>query len=124
MPSGKTHVIAAIAATTAVVYVAELPIEYALVGAVGALLPDADHRRTPIGQYIPLWLICKHRGFTHSLIGMSAFTLLVFALFGSVAGALCFFTGYLSHLVLDWTTIRGIPLKWPRKKRYSLRRWK
>jgi inner membrane protein len=77
--------------------------------AIGALLPDADTKRSILGRLIPLWLIFKHRGFTHRLYGLFLFSTACLVLFDKNI-AVSFFIGYLSHLILDAFTVKG--LKW------------
>lgn len=124
MPSGKTHLVVATAASTALTCGLGWPIEYVLAGTFAGILPDSDTRKSTIGGFVPLWLITKHRGFTHSYVALALFSLGTYLLLDSLELTLSFMVGYWSHLVLDWTTPMGIPWKWPKKKRYSLRRWK
>ena len=101
---------------------------------LGALLPDLDaHSSTikylsiaRIQPFAPLSSVLSrdwgHRGMTHSLIGLAGFAVLVspIALFWSwpIWAALCL--GYASHLAADACTRSGIPLLYPRKRRFYL----
>jgi len=82
---------------------------------IGALFPDADHRYAPAGRIFPLWLVCKHRGFTHSWEGLILFSGLV-AVF-SYMWALSFACGYYSHLLLDSLTPSGVKWFYFKRKR-------
>lgn len=97
--------------------------------AFGALLPDIDHPQSQVGRMFPsvsrpVAALVGHRGFTHSLL---ATLLMVAALVvastrpqfaealpHAVIGALSL--GYLSHLLADYLTVRGIPLFWPYRR--------
>ncbi len=41
-----------------------------LAALVGSLLPDIDHPKSTLGRYNPVVGLMKHRGHTHSLIGI------------------------------------------------------
>jgi inner membrane protein len=85
----------------------------------GAMFPDADHKKAPIGRFIPLWLFFKHRGFTHSFAGLVVFSLPF--MYYSVKWMCIFAAGYMLHLMLDAGTPMGV--KWmfghKRKKRVA-----
>lgn len=86
---------------------------------IGSLFPDADHKKAPIGRLFPLWLIFKHRGFTHTLVGLVVFSLPI-GIWYNWKWAATFAVGYLLHLAMDSSTPMGI--KWirghKRRKRY------
>lgn len=124
MPSGRTHLVVSVAATSLLVYEVHLPPELVVAGAIGGLFPDSDIKTSLIGAVIPMWLITKHRGFTHSWMACFIFSVGVGWFFHSTSVMSCFALGYMTHLLLDWMTPRGEPLKWPKKKQYRLRRWK
>jgi membrane-bound metal-dependent hydrolase YbcI (DUF457 family) len=84
-----------------------------------------------IGSRIPDWINSKdrpgHRGFGHSLLSLSIFTiiaLLISSLFAdqglAALYAVALAAGYFSHLVLDFVTYEGVPWFWPLDKEYSL----
>lgn len=112
MPSGKTHLVVATAASTVLTYYLHLPKEYIVAGAIGGLLPDSDHKKSLIGGIFPMWIFCKHRGFTHSWLALMAFSLCVFFMTNWYV-AIVFAFGYFSHLLIDWR----VPWRWPKKKR-------
>ena len=68
------------------------------------------------------WLLAaafsKHRGITHSLIGLVCATYAVESWLG--ASWMIFAVGYASHLLADMLTDRGVPLLWPLKQDFSL----
>lgn len=80
---------------------------YLLPMILGAVFPDADHPKAPAGRMIPLWLVFKHRTFTHTLWGLLLFSGFWCLLFG-ISGAISFATGYLTHLLTDALTPMGI----------------
>lgn len=75
-----------------------------------------------IVTYIWVWLALtkKHRGITHSLIGM--FIFIIPFLFTEYY--LSILIGYSSHLFSDALTINGISLLYPLEKRYSIGNFK
>ena len=87
-----------------------------------AQLPDIDHTKSIIGlTFYPLAKFINrrygHRTITHSLA-----CLLLLSLIAGMAGSYfsdddnigtIFFLAYLSHLILDMTTVQGIPLFYP-----------
>lgn len=87
-----------------------------------ALLPDADHTRSPLG--LAFYPISKriserygHRTITHSLLFLVATTTICYVI-AKVAGigtalAVIAFFAVLSHFILDMVTIAGIPLFYP-----------
>ncbi|VAY02299.1 Inner membrane protein YdjM [Arsenophonus endosymbiont of Aleurodicus dispersus] len=89
---------------------------------LGALLPDIDHPLSYLGRLfrfisVPIWRLCGHRGFTHSLLAWVLILLLSTKLTTSywVSYTLvqAFLLGYFSHLVGDMLTAKGIPFLWP-----------
>jgi len=85
---------------------------------IGALLPDIDHpgsrisRRLPIVG-LPFQLLCGHRGFTHSLVGLVGLLLTLATLRAPVWLAMAGLFGYASHIVADMMTVNGVQLLWP-----------
>jgi hypothetical protein len=67
---------------------------------IGALFPDADTRKSVMGRLIPLWLLFKHRGFTHKLPCLALTTAILWVFFNESIAASWFF-GYLSHVFID-----------------------
>lgn len=94
-----------------------------LVGSLlGALLPDIDHPSSYIGRLfrfisVPIYRLCGHRGFTHSLLAWLLIMLVSTQPLGSywLSDTLTqsFLLGYFSHLVGDILTSKGIPFLWP-----------
>lgn len=105
---------------------------FAGIGGAASLLPDLDSPHSKLGRAArPLSDILNfalgHRGFLHSLLGMSLILILaaLIALFWlppSTALVLLLpaALGYLSHLLLDALTPGGVPLLWPRSGKASL----
>ncbi len=77
------------------------------VGIVAATIPDID-----------LWFggIDNHRKITHSLLALGISTGIMYVVFPTAW--LVWFIAYLSHLVLDSLTIKGIPFFYPFNKQY------
>ncbi len=103
------------------------------VAVLGALLPDIDHPKSWIGSRIPvlptlLQRTTGHRGFTHSIAALAFVCLLSFFLWfelplpqeaaKTIGFALS--VGYLSHLVADFFTNKGIAALWPIRRRFGI----
>ena len=100
----------------------------------GGLMPDIDHPHSALGRRIPfisipLSHLVGHRGVTHSLLAVIAIlVLLPVAAFTMdtritmMVAPMCI--GYLSHIAGDALTPSGVPLLWPRRKRYTLNLFK
>jgi inner membrane protein len=92
---------------------------------LGSLLPDIDHPQSYLGRRtIPLSVLINkcfgHRGFTHSILSLTLLGVASAVWWGSnplFFGGLLI--GYFSHLLGDMTTVSGIPLLYPKKKRYG-----
>jgi len=102
--------------------------------AVGSLLPDIDHPQSVIARFIPIigipiGRLVSHRGFFHSLFGITVvFTLLGMALPGfkdsytlvngvDVWGIAVLWhgllIGYFLHIVCDMLTVSGVKILYP-----------
>lgn len=84
---------------------------------LGALLPDIDHRESIISKWMyPLaWVISfffKHRGIIHSLFFIAGLFGVISSFFGP-AYAFPLVTGFLSHVIIDSFTVRGINYLYP-----------
>ncbi len=96
---------------------------------VGSLLPDIDHAGSKTGRYFwfiskPLKLFgIKHRGFTHSIIGVLLFSFLTKELIAfnwiSTISWYGLIIGYVSHLVADMLNVQGLPLLYPNQRRFN-----
>lgn len=88
---------------------------------LGALLPDIDANRSIISNKIPIQRLTrgyfmKHRGGIHSIYA----SLIVSAIFAvTIDGhfAVGIWIGYMSHILADSMTYRGVPLWFPFYKR-------
>lgn len=85
--------------------------------ALGAIAPDIDHTRSYISNKVPVLpylfaFYTKHRGFTHSAIGLTVVALLLylFHLFLHIDAIklIAFWVGYLLHIVGDSLSVSGI----------------
>ena len=85
-----------------------------------ALIPDIDETKSKISSKMKVVsffinFFFKHRGFFHAIYIPIILFLLLFNIRMDVAIAVSL--GYLSHIILDCFTVRGIRLLWPLKKR-------
>ena len=103
----RTHVAVGLAVTLPLVV--EAPIT--ALGVIGSVAPDFD---------IALGL--KHRTVTHSFIAAGVTTLLITPV--NIKIAIVWAINYLLHLLLDGTTVSGVPLLYPKKKRYGIKKIK
>lgn len=85
--------------------------------ALGAVAPDIDHTRSYISNKVPilpsiLSFYTKHRGFTHSALGVLVIALLLYLLhlFAHIKALplMAFWFGYLLHIAGDALTLSGI----------------
>lgn len=120
--TGKTHMI--LGATTAALLARatgqpeSTMLLMSAVGAVAALIPDVDMlvRKINLG-WVVRWLpVIGHRGITHS--GLAIVAVLVVAVLINHPLAWGSAVGYLSHLVADAMTVRGVPLLYPHRRQY------
>ncbi len=129
-----THMMAGAVAAAVVVGTAKLAgVEisgYADAAAVGlavtgSLLPDIDEPGSSIGRKfvlpaIAINAIFKHRGITHSLVGL--LLLAIAAVYGAFVfplGYVALLAGYLSHLLTDALCPSGVPFLYPSPVRYG-----
>ena len=104
-------------------------IKFYLAAVVGSLMPDIDHAQSKMGKL--LWFISKplkffgikHRGLTHSLLGIILFTLLSKQLVNynwiEYVTWWGLIIGYISHIVADMMNVQGLPLLFPNDKRFK-----
>lgn len=107
---------------------------YAGAAALGALLPDLDAPRSKIGQWsiggvkpflLPSQAINRsvgHRSLLHSLLAL-VYVALAGVILSPFLGwqiSLALWLGYASHLLTDSSTRSGIPLLYPKPKRFHL----
>lgn len=96
----------------------------------GSLLPDIDTPESTFGSKVkivsyPLSLIFGHRGITHSLIAIAGIFYVgyYFSVNTFYNGAIivpCLALGYLSHILSDLITPKGVPLLYPYRRRFSI----
>ncbi|HLR21318.1 MAG TPA: metal-dependent hydrolase [Tissierellaceae bacterium] len=75
-----------------------------------------------LGTMAFLISISSHRGFTHSVLGflISTYIIKIIAIEYSLPNMYCGFSiGYLTHIIADFFTVRGIQLFYPLDKRVS-----
>ncbi|SHH47586.1 metal-dependent hydrolase [Ferrimonas marina] len=100
------------------------------VAIVGALTPDLDHPKSRIGSLVPflsrpISALIGHRGFSHSglcVLAMAlAFSHLVLMDYPDwTLFVQAWLIGYLSHMLCDAFTARGVPLLWPNRARWRV----
>lgn len=136
---GRTHALIGIAS----LWLLELPsvitlqtiAPIVLCAVIGALAPDLDAgesklKRFSVGGITPLAPVTVllhqslgHRGLLHSLAGLGLFAVLcalpVALWLGWPFGA-ALALGYASHIAADAATKSGVPLLYPRRRRYHL----
>lgn len=103
-------------------------ITYSCTGAgliyLGSLLdPSINKMLRFLGLALILVGISRHRGFTHSLLGLVLFSTVVYigtSEFNVHEAYVGFIVGYVSHLALDIITTQGIELLFPIKKNIKL----
>ena len=83
---------------------------------VGSLIPDIDTRYSILGRYNIFSYFMKHRGVTHTLVGMAMFSWVIYRIFGDFVWGFVF--GYAMHLLMDSLTPMGIMWLYPYKKDY------
>lgn len=83
---------------------------------IGAIFPDIDTPHSILGRFNVFSYFMKHRGITHTLVGMLAFAWLVNAIFPNISDGFIF--GYFTHLVADSLTPTGIMWLYPYRKNY------
>lgn len=91
-----------------------------LSGAIlGSITPDIDRKESAISRILGFHLsFLERRGFTHSILGLICFQLLVL-LIPSYAFQLGAFIGYAAHILLDMINSRGVKLCWPEPREYK-----
>ena len=86
---------------------------FLIVAVIASMIPDIDNPTSKLGKNIKLvGYLFKHRGFFHSLLALFIFSY-IFSLFFSTLYATAFFLGYLSHILLDSITKKGVFLFYP-----------
>ena len=96
-----------------------------IVVSVAAILPDVDHSSSILGKKIKIFSFLKHRGLTHSILGV---VILYYALeffAKNCYSPLLTFVPYIvlgcvSHIILDMLTPSGVALFYPLKKRFKI----
>ncbi|KXS40929.1 MAG: putative membrane-bound metal-dependent hydrolase [Candidatus Frackibacter sp. T328-2] len=100
------------------------------IGAIlGALVPDLDHRSSKLSRLLPFlsWFVkrlrIRHRGFTHSFLGVLLVSLIlsIIAVLGLGNELLIYgiLIGYVSHVFIDLFNPDGVFLFFPSDRRYS-----
>lgn len=93
---------------------------------LGSLVPDLDARQSVLKRFwlvrwlfLPLTLL-GHRTWTHSFIMLGLLAAPLFSVQGCTYQALLAFNiGYVSHILGDWLTHRGVPLFYPARTAFK-----
>lgn len=114
---GDTHIVIGIATTLPFVLTKDLNLVCAIAGIAVSTAPDLDKK-----------LHVAHRGFSHSLLATSGLYFgvkYISDMFFPIDGlAFAIALNYLSHIVADSFTKRGVQLFWPLKQRVGLKMFK
>ncbi|MFD1413671.1 metal-dependent hydrolase [Oceanobacillus jeddahense] len=120
--TGKTHIMAGITATTAIVAITDAyqPEWFIAAGAVGGLLPDICHSGSKIGRRFPaiskvVNTIFGHRTFTHSLLFLVLVAFVLSKFVSNPSITMGILVGMVTHFILDAFTKQGIKLLYPAK---------
>lgn len=111
--TGKTHIIGGIAASLAFAQVTNYePVILLGAGVIGSLIPDICHGSSKIGRALPLLSkvingLFGHRTFTHSLLFLVLFAILLHNFMPMEAISAGLLVGMASHIVLDMATKKG-----------------
>ena len=131
---GKTHAASAAFVSSGLVYLTR-PEDMATaagfigVATVAAYLPDLDHPNSTASRKLGVFrklpsMFLRHRGLTHSFLGVAGLTVLLAFVPGLplwvAAGVLL---GCLVHILGDMLTVSGCPILWPSKTTYRLARF-
>ncbi|GEN89139.1 metal-dependent hydrolase [Oceanobacillus sp. FSL W8-0428] len=118
--TGKTHIMAGITVTTAIVAITDAyqPEWFIAAGAAGGLLPDICHSGSKIGRRFPaiskiINTIFGHRTFTHSLLFLALVALILSEVVSNTSITVGLLIGMATHLLLDASTKQGIKLLYP-----------
>ena len=105
-------------------------IKFYLAVIIGSLLPDIDHANSKMGRKLPIinrllkLFGIKHRGLTHSIVGVILIILLAHQIHtsGWIGQAILWgvVIGYISHLIADMMNPQGIPLFFPNQNKFNL----
>ncbi len=96
-----------------------------VVVSIAALLPDVDHSSSFLGKRTKIFSFLKHRGLTHSILGLVLLYYILYALKIYYFPQIGPFINYIligcgSHIFLDMLTPSGIRLFYPLKKRVKI----
>ena len=94
--------------------------DYVVVSAA-ALLPDVDHSSSVLGKRTKIFSFLKHRGLTHSILGVALLYLILYQIGLNFYPQISPFIPYIllgcaSHILLDMLTPSGVALFYPFKK--------
>ncbi|WP_040981132.1 metal-dependent hydrolase [Oceanobacillus jeddahense] len=120
--TGKTHIMAGITATTAIVAITDAyqPEWFIAAGAAGGLLPDICHSGSKIGRRFPaiskvVNSLFGHRTFTHSLLFLALVAFVLSKFVSNPSITMGILVGMVTHFILDAFTKQGIKLLYPAK---------
>ncbi|HDL02299.1 MAG TPA: metal-dependent hydrolase [Candidatus Pacearchaeota archaeon] len=108
----RTHVVFGLVVWLVLSFFIKMPVFVLGFVLLGSVFVDIDSCSSKIGKrfWFLAWFL-RHRGVLHSLVACIVLSLVVGVL--NLWMGFGFFIGYVSHLVLDCFTRRGIGLFWP-----------
>ena len=119
--TGKTHILGGITASLAFAQITNYePVLLLGAGVIGSVIPDICHGSSKIGRALPVLSklingLFGHRTFTHSLLFLGLFAVLLNNFMPVEAISAGLLVGMASHIVLDMATKRGVKLFFPIK---------
>ncbi|MBD8014816.1 metal-dependent hydrolase [Microbacterium sp. APC 3898] len=119
--TGKTHILGGITASLAFAQITNYePVLLLGAGVIGSVIPDICHGSSKIGRALPVLSklingLFGHRTFTHSLLFLVLFAVLLNNFMPVEAISAGLLVGMASHIVLDMATKRGVKLFFPFK---------
>ncbi len=118
---GVTHLAFGMLCSLSIIYFLQLNTKFyfVLVAAFASIFPDIDESKSILGKrllFLPI--LIKHRGITHTPLFMVTIAMITKIFFPTWV-VIAFLIGYLSHLLLDTLTRKGIMWFWPIRKKIS-----
>lgn len=117
---GKTHLALSLFLGLLLFQFVKSPFIFLGIVLLSSLVADIDIKTSKLGKcflFRPIQFFVKHRGIFHSLLFM--ILVIILFLFFYPIGALAFFIGYFSHLILDGLSVEGVRLFYPFGKKFS-----
>jgi len=124
----KTHIVSSLAVSEVILIISSNLFNFNILSIdffiflffvfIGSIFPDIDEQNSKISKSLPPFIslyinrIFGHRGFTHSLLGISLITFLFYIILGDIdyknSYIYGFFIGNILHVIGDMVTYSGI----------------